>query len=541
VRTLLRLISLFAVAVVAGCPDEPLAELRPDIAVDPAAVDFGAIQPGVVHEDVIDVGNRGTGNLVVRGVRIEPDDAGFTVVASPTSVGAGRSEPLTLRVIVPVAGPTSANLIVASDDEDTPELRVPLTAEGGVGHLFIAPDPIVFGRVNEGPGATVNVVVENDGLDNVVVDAAAFVDAVGFDVDTAALPQSLAPRAALALVVSLRPDAAMVVGGPELRDTLRLTTSIGPHEVVATASVNLAPIATVVERDTRRTLVKVGVNDPVIADGAETIDPEGDAFTYSWSVAERPPGSVAAVVGQGQPQVRVTPDVVGRYLVRLRATDVHGAFREADLTLLPRDLAAVLTWTPAGDAPCLAFSDAQCAAFSPAERQQNCCGQSDLDVHLIAPGGVLGDYGACPGTCESADFCAEESDAHVDTCRQAGLDCSFANRFPEWGVRGRADDPRLDIDDVSGAGPEVISLNEPQDGIYRVVVHYCLDRNVEPSLATLTLFEEGEVMAVAGPQRVEEGGAWIAAILERSGGVWGPPVIVPDVFDDTAPADLCSQ
>ena len=41
---------------------------------------------------------------------------------------------------------------------------------------------------------------------------------------------------------------------------------------------------------------------------------------------------------------------------------------------------------------------------------------------------------------------------------------------------------QLRADDVRGEGPEVISLNEPGDGTYRVLVHYCLDRILEPLL-----------------------------------------------------------
>ncbi len=538
-----------------SCDGEPLAELDPDIAVDPVALDFGTRQPNLPHADIVDVGNRGTGALTIRKVTVVPDDVGFTVNAVPNRVGVGQKEPISLTLVLGGPGPVTAELHIESDDADMPDLVVPLTAEGGVGRLLITPDPLTFGVVNEGPGAARALNVHNDGLDFVTVRSATFVggdgpggdNGVGFVVDAAALPISLSPQESVNLLVSLQPTAALLVGrtSPDLVDELLLDTSLGPRPVAVTATINLAPIARVVERDSRRNPVKIGVNDPVVADGSETVDPEGDAFAFLWSVPVRPAGSIAVVIGQGQPEVRVTPDVVGVYAIRLRATDVHGAFREDDLDLLPRDLAAVLTWTASGAAACNAFSAAQCDAFTPQERQLRCCGQSDLDIHLVGPRdqtpGVLGDYGACPGTCEDEAFCAEESDAHVDTCRQTGLDASFANRSPEWGLPGRADDPRLDIDDVAGNGPEVISLNEPADGLYRLVVHYCLDRIDEPSLATVTLFDEGQVLAVAGPQAVNEGQAWIAAVLERRGGAWQPPVVVPGIFDSAVPADLCSR
>ena len=125
-----------------------------------------------------------------------------------------------------------------------------------------------------------------------------------------------------------------------------------------------------------------------------------------------------------------------------------------------------------------------------AQREQSCCGQSDLDLHVVQPGGALGDYGSCPVACDPLS-CGEFDDAHVDTCRQTGTDCAYANRAPDWGQRGRVDDPRLDVDDVRGDGPEITSLDDPADGAYRVVVHYCSDRIGEPTLATVEIFEDG--------------------------------------------------
>lgn len=428
--------------------------------------------------------------------------------------------------------------------------------EGGIGHLVVTSDPIDFGLVHEGLGATRVVTLENDGFDVVAVDGAGFVDGVGFAVDTATLPTSLGPGEATTLSVSLLPTAAMIEGlnEPALVDTLHIDASTGAADVRTTARVNLAPVARAVEHISRQTSVKVGAGIPVLIDGSETVDPEGNGFSYQWSVAERPPGSLITVLGQGQPEVRVTPDVVGRFVVRLRAVDEFGAWREADFTILPPDLTVVLTWAAAPTAACRAYSDEACAAMSGDERAQRCCGQSDLDLHFIGPGGVLGDYGACGPTttataagetCADVGFCAEQGDEHVDTCRSEGLDCSFANRSPDWssvpGVRnGRDDDPRLDIDDGRGAGPEVVTLNAPSDGTYRVVVHYCVDRIGEPSDATVQIFDRGTLLASTQPERLDQGRAWVAANLVRSGGAWSVST-EPGLFDVDVPVDLCQS
>jgi hypothetical protein len=530
--------------MVASCDcGEPLAELVPEIAVDPEILELGALQTRQVHERTVTVGNRGSGSLVITGATLEPGGGPFAIVSAPSSVAPRGSAPLVLSFTVDAPGAHTADLVLTSNDPATPRLVIPVRAEGGAPILFVTPNPLSFGRVNEGVGAAQTVTVANDGLHELTLTALALDGDAGFVLDDTAarpLPRTLQPRESVAVVVALQPDADLVArAGRELRDTLVVASDIGDVTVPVSATINLAPVVVNVEERSRRSVVKAAVGDIVRLDGSETADPEGDAFTLLWSVVERPASSAMTVIGQGQERVRVTPDVVGRAVVRLRATDVHGAFGEADVEVLPRDLAVVLRWAAAADAGCRAFSPEQCAGFTDTERRQRCCGQSDLDLHFVAPGGVLGDYGSCPVGCDEA-FCAEESDEHVDTCRQAGLDCAYANRTPEWGVRGRADDPSLDIDDVSGDGPEVITLNEPGDGSYRVLVHYCQDRlGTEPSDATIEIVDEGEVLATVGPQRIAAGQVWIAAVLLRANTSW--QVVPSTLFETNVPADLCAR
>jgi hypothetical protein len=521
---------------------ETLSSLVPDIAVSPAELDFGTVAVGVAVREQVQVGNRGTGALTLASVEVEPADAGFVVASAPNRVQPGQADVIEVELAAPFSGTYAAELVIVSDDADTPEVRVPLTAEGGVARLVVEPDPIDLGLVNQGPGGSRAVTLRNEGFDFLTIDSLDFVDDVGFTVEQQGVPASLAPGESLIVDVALQPSAEMLTdpADPNVLDTLRIEASTGPRDVPVRARINLAPVAVAVERDTRQTTVKVGAGTPVFVDSSGTLDPEGDAFTVRWSIAERPEGSSAAIIGATSVEARTTPDLVGRYVVRLRATDEHGAYGEADVVILPRDLAVVLSWTAAGGAACRSLSDEQCAALDADERAQRCCGQSDLDLHLVGPGGALGDYGSCPAGCPDVALCSEETDDNVDTCRSSGLDCAFANRSPEWGAAGRADDPRLDIDDVRGDGPEVVSLNSPGDGTYRVVVHYCLDRISEPTLATVHIFEEGNLLASTSPQALDEGEAWVAAVLVRSNGTW-TPVIQPGIFETNVPADLCAR
>ena len=237
------------------------------------------------------------------------------------------------------------------------------------------------------------------------------------------------------------------------------------------------------------------------------------------------------------------------------AGDAGEAIGGVDSGLPPfGDLTLILHWFPEANAPCREYSEEACAAMSDEERLALCCGQSDLDLHFVAPGGALGDYGACPSSCDVLDdagsptgesYCTEGSDEHVDTCRQLGSDVAFANPFPEWGLPGRADDAHLAVQDVRGDGPEFLTLSRAAAGEYRAVVHYCTDRIGEPTVARLRAYVNGVLVATAGPQLLDvEGEAWQAMLIVRSGTPDdGGFVLTPqlNVFEGDAPADLCTR
>lgn len=530
-----------AIAVAASCRcGEELTELEADIAVEPAAIDFGPSAVAIEAQAGLTVGNRGTGRLTLS-ARIEPEGQGFGVESMPEDVAAGQASDAVVRFTPASRGAVAADLVLASNDPDTPELRVPLSGQGGPPHLTIVPSPIDLGTVNQGVGASVAVHLRNDGLDVLLLQGAALDDGGAFTLDAASLPTSVASGGEVTVTVALSPSAdhaALLDEDGLLHDRLVVTHAEGEEAALVIAEVNLAPVAVAVELVTRRDVVKVGVGTAVTIDGSETADPEGDPFTFAWAVTERPLTSVAAPIGQGQPTTRVTPDVVGAYRVVLRATDDRGAYSDADVEILPRDLSVVLRWLTGAGAACRAYTDAECAGMTETQRRQLCCGQSDLDLHLIRPSGALGDYGTCPAGC-TGEQCAELVDDNAATCRQTGGDCAYANRAPEWGTVGRVDDPRLDVDDVRGDGPEIVSIDGPEDGTYRVVAHYCLDRIGEATLATIEILEEGVVVHTTAPEPLIEGDAWTAATLVRSAGAW--QIVAPAGIVDAAPAGLCSQ
>jgi hypothetical protein len=156
-------------------------------------------------------------------------------------------------------------------------------------------------------------------------------------------------------------------------------------------------------------------------------DPGGLALTYAWTGLTRPAGS-AATIPAGTPNQPnrwgFVPDVVGFYDFQLVVTNANGVSSPpcvATLEAIPaEELWVEMFWTVGGD---------------------------DMDLHVVRNGGI--------GNLRS------------------GQDCYYSNctNGLAWGPGGPAGDPRLDLDNIGGTGPENINIHQPESITYDVVVH----------------------------------------------------------------------
>lgn len=195
-----------------------------------------------------------------------------------------------------------------------------------------------------------------------------------------------------------------------------------------------------------------------------THDPRDPADTslissYLWEVVEAPTGvnpNDYAPQGQGSGLFSFFVPLAGHYVVRLTVQNVDG------LTSLDNDAARVeFDAIPSERMHIqLVWDDAS----------------NDQDLHLTY--------------------------ANVDdrVCNEP-YDCHWLNKDPVWFgsyAAGVGPNPRLDIDDTNGLGPENINIDDPQPGTYRVYVHYYTDYttgSVSATLNTLRIWLNGVQVA----------------------------------------------
>ncbi len=479
-----------------ACSDDPLSKVYPHIQVEPEMLDFGVSFVGQDNLGVLTIRDTGEAPLELHSAVIEPAGDVFRVIDFPRVVAASSTQALHLAFVPRMAHEmAAATLVIASTDPARPEVRVPLKGEGGVREIEVMPLDIDFGVVDEGTSPRRPVQIANIGKDPLIISGLTWTST---SIDLGPVPGSLAPRTLLPGTSTI----VQIVYSPRDLGTdsgvLRIDSNDEDEPVVEVrvrGRGNLAPKAIAwgceigpaqigCDGAQKRRTWSLGLRQRLGIDGRESVDPEGGAIaTYRWVLESRPAGSSAAVFHSTDDRnlrKRATGDlevdVVGTYELRLIVTDERGLasfdLPESRLTIRPKDLEVLLRWDVA----------------------------TDVDLHVVRPGGMVGDYG----------------DGAVGT--STGSDVSSFNRGPNWGDVGtNDDDPRLDIDDVTGRGPEVVSLDQPSAaGLHEVWVHYCDSRNVGVAAnVTIEIYVRGVKVATVpdagGGYALAPGEAWHGA------------------------------
>lgn len=509
-------LALLSIALgLAACGDEQLTRVLSCIEVDPPMIDFGE---GIVDQEnvsILTVKNCGEGNLEITSMTIMHEGAEvFAPGEYPKLIG-----PITKKEVPVLFVPRLAHemyrgtLVIASNDPAKPEVSVPLSGVGGVREIEVFPESIDFGTVNEGSAPRRPIEIRNIGKDPLAISEVK-IETTSIDMRLAlgTFEQAVVLPGTSTIVeveyspVDLGSDSAVVVirSNDEDEEFVRVpvtgNANLRPIAVAWGCDKPLAPGAAGCDGMEKVRSITAGFRRLIGLEGRDSYDPEGGSIMeYRWSVVTRPAESRAAVFHSTTDRTvhkyatgDIEIDRVGSYDLLLTVRDERGLESSATATTAhvkvdPRDLEISLRWDLA----------------------------TDVDLHVVQPGGAIGDYGS-------------------GTATSTGGDCSAFNRRPNWGdLSIRSDDPSLDKDDVSGRGPEIVSLDSPFDGgEYRAYAHYCDSRM--RMISTGVVFEVyvrgvlAGTIPETGSYSLASGEAWQGARI-----IWnaqGPSVTI---LDDT--------
>jgi hypothetical protein len=177
---------------------------------------------------------------------------------------------------------------------------------------------------------------------------------------------------------------------------------------------------------------------PVTLTGAAS-DADGVIASWSWTLVSAPAGASGTFSCSSCSSTQFTPNLVGVYTVRLTVTDNSGLTASCTTTVTARGegIRVEVTWNT---------------------------DLSDVDTHFLRM-------------------------ASGSPWFNTPSDCYYANRTPSWDAAGTADDPRLDIDDVNGFGPENVNIDVPVvSSTYRVGIHYYSSHGAGPTTVTVRIY-----------------------------------------------------
>ncbi len=259
-------------------------------------------------------------------------------------------------------------------------------------------------------------------------------------------------------------------------------------------------------------------------------DPEGQAMSRAtWRIVEQPPGSTADPSPDAGLATTIFADLQGTYVLELTVEDSEGGIGRCRtrVTTRTRDgLRIEMVWNVnAVDDP------------------------SDVDLHLKrAADAVWFDSGLQGDDCFYRN-CKVCGNATEPECRaELAAYNADPNRDPppqvEWSAPLDADDPRLDLDDVEGLGPENINILRPRPGTYRLGVHYYDDDDFGPATVTVRIFCAGDLSAAFDPvvmQPGERGGGPLTEFWEVADIVWDGDSCRVEPLGPPGCPRICSQ
>ncbi|MBI2374183.1 MAG: choice-of-anchor D domain-containing protein [Deltaproteobacteria bacterium] len=401
----------------------------PTISVVPARLDFGSVAVRTTSRKRLIVSNTGYSDLEISA--IDPDAAqtgAFGASSSRLLLPSGTSTVVGVSFEPDAEGDFTSELVLTSNDQSSPEVRVTLTGEGVLldpcSYTF-SPNPISFGAVTVGETLTVSGRFTNTGPNDCLINDVEIVapdpaEPVDFQLvnggetgiivpsgDSRDFPVTFAPRRRGTELA----DLTFYVSDPTSSNPKFPLTGAGEATVEATCPGPQTIFA--------------GQALPLTVDA---ITRGSNIAAYSWTIVSAPIGGIGTP-DQWNPDppetasVTFTPFIIGEYVIRVEVIDDLGVSATCELvvTVQGQGLGVTLSWD----------------------------GTGDVDMHV--------------------------SSSTTDPWFDGSFDCYYSDRTPLWDAAwaaGAGPNPELDFDNTTSFGPENTRIDAPVLGrVYTVGVH----------------------------------------------------------------------
>lgn len=409
------------------CGEHGLQKGDPVIAVEPAQVEFKALNIGEEDQAVIRVDNLGTAPLRIERITLDTDDvfvlarwddqdfdpAGFPDGIPQPGAGLGSSKELTVRFVPDREGDFSGEVVLASDAVNSESLAIPLHGVCSVPDIEVSPTMLDFGRIGLNSSASLSLTIENTGVSDLIIGEEDFSLASGDDqTPFRALGRAMVLSSGGSQVIEViyspkevRVDPITHQAVPD--EDVLLIGSNDPDEnpvevpLRGAVSANLPPfVGLKVSSLTRLDGTPAGDVCAIAPTDtmhlvAYVLDPEGDdaqigTSNLRWTVESKPAGSFRDVLpaekDAGTFPATFKADLSGEYVLCVSASDPQGNWSAVQPD-------AACTCQEANSKPDDDFS-CPCIRFTALPREDIRIELTwenlgpDLDLHLVAPGGA---------------------------------------------------------------------------------------------------------------------------------------------------------
>jgi len=182
----------------------------PQISLSNSSVPFGTVSVGSTENAVLTISNIGGSDLAISVISLTGSEFSETGVATPKTIGAGQSVPMTLTFHPIASGAVSGSVTITSNDPSTHTATVNLSGTGStspVGQLQASTASVSFGSVETGSSSTKQVVLTNTGTAAVKISSIS-VTGTGFSVNGITTPVTLNPSANATLNLVFLPTSS---------------------------------------------------------------------------------------------------------------------------------------------------------------------------------------------------------------------------------------------------------------------------------------------------------------------------------------------